>query len=164
MAVIIRDLHGSFSYFLSSNFLVTDWCVLPWVLWGHGILMAPRTWSINMLGLAHLLLCTCLLPIVREILCDRGESAWTLLGRWWWWGGASVHSEASHFLLSRKRSLSCKRNSSSCFPSNNLSARTLSTSLPDEAIHAQVILASGFKLGNVGGKPGTPSARFRWGV
>lgn len=79
-------------------------------------------------------------------------------------GGASVHSEASHFLLSRKRSLSCKRNSSSCFPSNNLSARTLSTSLPDEAIHAQVILASGFKLGNVGGKPGTPSARFRWGV
>lgn len=150
MAVIIRDLHGSFSYFLSSNFLVTDWCVLPWVLWGHGILMAPRTWSINMLGLAHLLLCTCLLPIVREILCDRGESAWTLLGRWWWWGGASVHSEASH--------------SSSCFPSNNLSGRTLSTSLPDEAIHAQVILASGFKLGNVGGKPGTPSARFRWGV
>lgn len=55
--------------------------------------------------------------LVREILCDRGESQWDLLEVW-----PSALSEENRSLLSRKGSVGCKRNLS-CFPLSNLFER-----------------------------------------
>lgn len=84
-----------------------------------GVSTAPRTKGINALCSAHLPFPTCLLPLVREILCDGGESLWTLIGM-----GPSACSEEGQSLLSHKGSVGCKGNFSSSFLSRNLLERT----------------------------------------
>lgn len=125
-----------------------------------GISMASRTKRVNRLCLAWHLLSTCSFLLVREILCDSGESQWDLLGVW-----PSVCSEEISPFFPGKGLLAARETWAVCFPSGNLFER-INENIPQRqrSTNTDEVFHKDHNLENTINKPDTSFGRCRLGL